>query len=166
MTERRPSRLQALLGASAIALPLLAVPPPAGAELVLGEPSVQSQRGQRLKLALPYGSAPGERVSVTRFTVVSVSVPPGWAAPDAAAFTLLKPERRNLVYLRSAEPVTAPEVTLTVRVTGQDGPAQAWRITMPEAAFARPAATPDQAGSAPPDPRRGVPRRSARAVQG
>lgn len=102
-------------------------------DLDLGEPSVLSQRGQRLKLALPFGSAPGERVSATRFEVVSVSAPAGWQAPDAASFTVAKAARRNVVFLQSQDPTDVPELTVVVRVAGQAGEPQAWTIAVPPA---------------------------------
>lgn len=102
----------------------------------LGEPSVLSQRGQRLLLAVPYGSAPGQRVSVNRFVVESVQVPPGYPAPDAAGFTLSKPPRRNLVMLRSREPVDAPTLTLTLRIADQPGAVRTWTLAVPPARFA------------------------------
>jgi hypothetical protein len=134
--RRRPhaaSRAAALL-----ALALAAVAPGAFASgtappLDLGEPSVLSQRGQRLKLALPYGSAPGERVSATRFEVVSVSAADGWRAPDPAGFEFAKPPRRNFVYLTSREPVDAPELTVVLRVADQPEGEQTWRIAVPPA---------------------------------
>ena len=114
------------------------LPATAGAELLFGDPSVQSQRGQRLKLVQPYGSAPGERVSATRFEVVSVAAPPGYEAPRADAFLIAKPARRNLVVLHSAEPVDAPELTVVVRVVGQADSMQTWRVVVPPTKYAAP----------------------------
>lgn len=127
------------LRARLLPLALLAcvwLPASAGAEVVLGDPSVQSQRGQRLKLVLPYGSAPGEPVSATRFEVVSVAAPPGYEAPRADAFLIAKPARRNLVVLHSAEPVDAPELTVVVRVAGREESTQTWRVAVPPPAYA------------------------------
>lgn len=129
----RPGRPGA---ASLIAAALLAAicAAPAMAQqgaLDLGDPSVMSQRGQRLKLALPFGSTPGERVSPMRFEVVSISAPDGWTAPDPSTFTISKAARRNLVYMQSREPVDAPELTLTVRVAGEQGETQAWKLVVP-----------------------------------
>ena len=81
MTRSSPVRLPVRrpLAAAAVAL-ALAAPGLAAAQAAtidLGDPSVMSQRGQRLALALPYGSSPGERVSVSRFEVVSVKAPDG-----------------------------------------------------------------------------------------
>jgi hypothetical protein len=109
--------------------------------LDLGEPSVLSQQGQRLKVALPYGSAPGERVSPTRFEVVSVQVPAGFTAPAVEGFTLSSPGQRNLVFLQSRERVDAPEVVLTVRLADRpDDAPQAWRIRVPPSKAAAPEA--------------------------
>lgn len=117
-------------------LACVGLPATAGAEVLLGDPSVQSQRGQRLKLVLPYGSAPGEPVSATRFEVVSVVAPPGYEAPRANTFLIAKPARRNLVVLHSAEPVDAPELTVVVRVAGRDDSTQTWRVAVPSTAYA------------------------------
>ncbi len=114
----------------------------------LGEPSVLSQQGQRLRIALPYGSPPGEPVSATRFEVFSVEAPAGWTAPDPGRFTIAKPARRNLVYLQSHQTIDAPELILAVRVAGQEDGLQTWRISVPPARSAsstteaRPAAVP------------------------
>jgi hypothetical protein len=104
-----------------------------GPDLDLGEPSVLSQRGQRLRIALPFGSAPGERVSATRFEVVSVSAPDGWKAPDAQSITVSKSEHRNLVFLQSTDPIDAPELTLSVQVAGQADEPQRWNVVVPPA---------------------------------
>lgn len=130
MTTSLPMRgAVALIAWLALAGAAQAGPP----DLDLGEPSVLSQRGQRLKLALPYGSAPGERVSATRFEIVSVVAPDGWRAPEPGAFTIAKPARRNLVFLQSDEPVDAPELTVTVRIADQPQAARTWRIVVPPA---------------------------------
>jgi hypothetical protein len=110
------------------AIPALAAP-----ALDLGEPSVLSQRGQRLKLAWPYGSEPGERVSVTRFEVVSVEAPAGFVAPTPSEITISAPARRNVVFLQSRHPVDAPELVVTLRVADQPEGAQAWRLGLPPA---------------------------------
>ncbi len=89
------------------------------AEVQLGDPSVQSQRGQRLKIALPYSSNPGERVPVLRFTIDDVRVPEGFKAPSAKGFTMLQGESRNLVTLLSRETVDAPSMSMVVRVSNQ-----------------------------------------------
>lgn len=94
----------------------------AAAAIDLGEPSVLSQQGQRLKLAIPFGSEPGERVPVLRFSVVAVEAPAGHAAPSAEGFVLAMPERRRIIYVQSREPVTAPALTLTLQVAGSGTP--------------------------------------------
>lgn len=107
--------------------------PAAAGTIDLGDPSVQSQQGQRLRVAVPYGSAPGEPVSASRFSVESIETPQGYRAPAADQFTVLKSARRNVVILQSDRPVDAPEVTLAVRVAGQPGPAQVFRLPVPQA---------------------------------
>lgn len=128
------------------------LPATAGAEVLLGDPSVQSQRGQRLKLVLPYGSAPGEPVSVSRFEVVSVTAPPGYETPRADAFLIAKPARRNLVVLRSDERVDAPELTVVVRVAGQEHSVHTWRVAVPPTVFAAAAPAAPAAAAAPARP--------------
>ena len=134
-TARRPPRpafaaVSAVLLAAATTMPMGAA---ASQAIDLGDPSVLSQQGQRLAIALPYGSAPGERISVTRFEVVSVRAPDGWSAPDPAGFSLAKPAHRNVVYLRSREAVDAPELALTVRVADQPASAQTFTVRLPPA---------------------------------
>lgn len=98
----------------------------------LGQASVLSQQGQRLRVAIPFGSAPGERVPVTRFSVVSARALDGdSASPDAARFTLAKPERRNVVFLTSAEPVDAPKLRIVVSVAGDPPSSAAFDIDVP-----------------------------------
>jgi hypothetical protein len=106
------------------------------AAIDLGDPSVMSQRGQRLKLAVPYGSAPGERPSVGRFEVVAVRAPAGHAAPDPAAFSFARPERRNVVLVQSHEPVHAPELEIVLRVAGTDATERTLRVAVPPESLA------------------------------
>jgi hypothetical protein len=137
-----------LLGAAllaALAAPAAASTPAALPALDLGAPSVQSQRGQRLKLVVPFGSAPGELVSATRFEVVSVQAPPGFRAPDVAGFTISKPASRNLVFLQSRESIDAPELTVTVRVADQPEGMQTWTIDVPPSQASIPIARSDAA---------------------
>lgn len=158
-----PAALAIALLAAGASAPALATP-----AIDLGHPSVLSARGQKLKIAVPYGSAPGETVSATRFEVLAVEAPPGWPAPDAAAFTIIKPARRNVVMLQSRELVDAPEVKVTLRVANQPDGAQTWRIDVPPP-FGTTAslATRDDASAAPATdrPNRRRPARAARATR-
>lgn len=97
----------------------------------LGDPSVISQRGQPLSMVLPYGSSPGERVSVSRFEVVSVKAPDGYVSPDPSSFSMAKPQRRNVVFLKSRETVDAPEIEVTLRVADQPDSERTWRLGVP-----------------------------------
>lgn len=132
---RHKSRAPALLMTAMLAF--LAMPA-TGAEgaIDLGEPSVLSQRGQRLKLAIPYGSAPGERVSSVGIEIVSIEVANGARAPDIKRFTTATPERRKLVFMTSAERVDAAELTINYRFIGQPGSVQRWRVSVPPALMA------------------------------
>lgn len=132
-----------------------AAPRPAP-RIELGQPSVVSQRGQRLKVAVPYGAAPGERVSPMRVSVVSVATSDGSAAPSAQGFTVMRPEQRNLLWLQSREPVTASRVTLSLRVAGQDELLR-YELAVPPIRFAA-ASAPEVSAAAP--------RRSERTSRG
>ncbi|HVL59593.1 MAG TPA: hypothetical protein VM491_24135 [Burkholderiaceae bacterium] len=92
----------------------------AAAAIELGDASVMSQQGQRLKVAIPFGAIPGERVPVLRVMVESVEAPAGFAAPDAGGFTVAMPDRRRVIYLQSREPVTAPSLTMRLRIVGDE----------------------------------------------
>lgn len=117
LRPRRPARLLAAIAAlAAMALP------GAAAAIDLGDASVLSRQGQRLQIAIPFGSDPGERVAATRFSVVSVEAPGAGAdAPDPRRFTISRPERRNVVYLRSERPVENDRLRIVVSVSGLDG---------------------------------------------
>ena len=116
----------------------LAAMPASGAEgdVDLGEPSVLSQRGQRLKLAIPYGSAPGERVSAVGIEIVSIEAANGARVPDLMRFTTATPERRKLVFMTSAERVDATALTINYRFTGQPDSLQTWYVMVPPALMA------------------------------
>lgn len=100
----------------------------------LGTPSVLSQRGQRMRIAVPFGSTPGARVAATRFTVASVDVPGGFEALRAEDFVVLMPERRNIVLLQSKAPVAAPSASIELHVSGQ--PPMRLDVAIPPARFA------------------------------
>ena len=108
---------------------------PLAGRIDLGQPRVLSQRGQRLKVALPYGAAPDEPVSASRIWVVDASAPPGDGPLSAGDFVMLKPEHRNMVLLQSQHPVTASRVMLTLRVAGQDD-ATTYELAVPPVRFA------------------------------
>ncbi len=132
---RHKSRAPALLMTAMLAF--LAMPA-TGAEgdIDLGEPSVLSERGQRLKLAIPYGSVPGERVSSVGIEIVSIEVAKGARAPDIKRFTTATPERHKLVFMTSAERVDAAELTINYRFIGQPGSLQTWHVMVPPALMA------------------------------
>jgi hypothetical protein len=103
------------------------------AEVQLGDPSVVSQRGQRLKIAVPYGSSPGERIPVLRFTIEDVKVPEGYKAPAARGFTMLQGESRNIVTLLSREIVDAPSMSMIIKVANQSGDnSRSYVVNIPE----------------------------------
>ncbi len=114
-----------------IALLSLWVSGAAVAAVQLGQASVLSQQGQRLKVAVPYGSAPGERVPVLRFSIVDASVPAGFQAVSPKSFTVSQGEHRNMVVFQSREIFSAPSVKLSVRVANQDEIAQIYDLNVP-----------------------------------
>jgi len=134
--KRHRSRLSSgLLVASMLALTAM---PATGAQgdIDLGEPSVLSQRGQRLKLAIPYGSATGERVSSGGIEIVSIEAADGGRAPDVNGFTTATPEQRNLVFITSAERVDAAALTINYRFNDRPTSLQTWRVMVPPALMA------------------------------
>ena len=134
--KRHRSRLSSgLLVASMLALTAM---PATGAQgdIDLGEPSVLSQRGQRLKLAIPYGSATGERVSSVGIEIVSIEAADGGRAPDVNRFTTATPEQRNLVFITSAERVDAAALTINYRFIDRPNSLQTWRVMVPPALMA------------------------------
>jgi hypothetical protein len=121
----------------------------ASAEVQLGDPSVVSQRGQRLKIAVPYGSNPGERVPVLRFTIEDVKVPEGYRAPAARGFTMMQGESRNIVTLLSREIVDAPSMSMVVKVANQSGEdVRSYVVNIPERRAAATDAPPVEATKA------------------
>jgi hypothetical protein len=134
----------------------------ASAEVQLGDPSVISQRGQRLKIALPYGSNPGERIPVLRFTIEDVKVPEGYKAPAARGFTMLQGETRNIVTLLSREIVDAPSMTMVVKVANQTGEnSRNYVVNIPENRAALTDAPPMEATKA----KKGGPKKKARGYK-
>ena len=101
------------------------------AAVQLGEASVISQQGQRLKIAVPYGSAPGERVPVLRFTIEELTVPAGFKAPSPRSFTMSQGENRNVVILQSRDVFDAPAVGLTIKVANQTDGTQSYQLNVP-----------------------------------
>jgi hypothetical protein len=93
---------------------------PAFSVVDLGDASVMSQQGQRLKIAVVYGSAPGERVPVTRFSINEISTEGNEAAPSAAQFSISKPANRNIFYLQSTDIVNVSKLKLVM--TSADAP--------------------------------------------
>jgi hypothetical protein len=103
----------------------------------IGEASVQSQQGQRLKIVVPFGSAAGQRVTPLRFSVEDVQAPAGYLAPSVNGFTISKPDARNFVVLHSREVVDAPSISLAVRVSNQAQATQRFNLAVPPAQMVR-----------------------------
>lgn len=108
----------------------------AQAAIDFGDPSVRSQRGQRLNLVVPYGAAPGQHVSAVRFIVSDIEVPPGYKAPSIDSLTVLKPLDRNVVYLQSRDRFDAPSLKLKIRVAGTDADPTPLAVAVPPAKLA------------------------------
>jgi len=134
--KRPRSRLSSgLVMASMLALTAMPATGAAG-DVDLGEPSVLSQRGQRLKLAIPYGSATDERVSSMGIEIVSIEAPDGSRTPDLKRLTTATPEQRKLVFITSAERVDAAALTINYRFIDRPNSLQTWRVTVPPAMMA------------------------------
>jgi hypothetical protein len=100
----------------------------------LGDASVLSQQGQRLKVAVVYGSGPGERVPVTRFTVAEVRADGSTTpAPKAELFTISAPEKRNIVYLQSKEIVRTDKVQIVMTAADTPGKKVVYDLVVPPA---------------------------------
>ena len=112
----------ALVGAS-LAAPVAAVDP--------GEARVLSLQGQRLKVEIPYASAPGEPVSVVSFSVVAAAAPTGDQTLGAGDFELLQPEASNRLILRSAEAVNADRIDLVLGLGEQPGRQVLYQLVVP-----------------------------------
>ena len=136
----RPTRSSWHCTARAAAAALLIAAAQPAAAIDLGEASVLSQQGQRLRVAIPFGSVPGERISPLAFTVAATSAPEGHTPPAPSEFTILKPQRRNLVVLQSAETVEAPRVRLLLRVAGGASAPVVYDLPIPPRTFAADAA--------------------------
>jgi hypothetical protein len=104
----------------------------------LGEPSVLSQQGQRLKIAVPFGSNPGEDVPLLRFQVLEVQAGNNERAPLAKGFTISKPEKRNVVYLQSHEVVNASQVKLVLAMAGNPAKRMEIDVNVPPASATEP----------------------------
>jgi hypothetical protein len=107
-----------------------ASPAPAFAAVEFGQPSVQSYQGQRLKIALPYSRSQGERVSLSRFSVDSVTLADGRVL-DGKKFTLMAPLNRNIVILQSPDNVYGPSVKLAMKISNQDAGASSFDLVLP-----------------------------------
>lgn len=114
----------------------------------LGDASVLSQQGQRLKLAVPFGSEPGANIPLLRFQVQSVEAGEGQRAPSAKGFTISKPENRNVIFLQSEENVSASNLKLVLAVADGSGKRVAYDIVVPPAS-ASTVAVASQAAPAP-----------------
>ncbi|MFA7505235.1 MAG: hypothetical protein WCZ28_11095 [Burkholderiaceae bacterium] len=144
MRRRAPHRFRAEPpGArrfAGLAATLLAMSMPGLASAIdLGDASILSRQGQRLHIAIPFGSQPGERVAATRFRVVSVeALDEAGAPPDPDRFTVSRPQRRNVVYLRSERPVDHERLRIVVSVSGlgDEATAAAYDIVIPPARYA------------------------------
>jgi hypothetical protein len=93
---------------------------PAFAAVDLGDASVLSQQGQRLKVAVVYGSGAGENVPVTRFSVAEIRADAKDGAPKAEMFTISQPLKRNIIFLQSKEIVRLEKLQLVM--TAADSP--------------------------------------------
>jgi hypothetical protein len=103
------------------------------AAIDLGDASVLSQQGQRLKVAVVYGSGPSERVPVTRFTVAEVRADGQTPAPKAELFTISAPEKRNVFYLQSKEIVRTDKIQIVMTAADTPGKKVVYDLIVPPA---------------------------------
>ncbi|MDO4904224.1 MAG: hypothetical protein Q4A16_01500 [Lautropia sp.] len=127
--RRRQASLAAL---SAVALSAISLPTAAVEHaLQFGEPIVLSQQGQRLKVLLPFETAPHDRATAVAFMVEKAEVPDGFRAPTPSAFTIMRPDETPYVILHSAEQLDAPNAMLTVSVAGDPSSPYQLRVDIP-----------------------------------
>ncbi len=112
----------------------------------LGNASVMSMQGQRLKIAVPYGSKPGEKVPVLRFSIDSIETNGAQQKSLANDFVISQPEFRNVIYLQSRDPVNASQVKLVLNVADSPATQVAYNLLVPPLNFAQTQL--DEAGSA------------------
>ena len=96
-----------------------------------GEARVLSLQGQRLKVEIPYASAPGEPVSVVNFSVMAAQTPSGTVTLSANDFAVLQPEASNRVILRSSEIVSTERIDLVLGLGEQPGRQVLYRLVVP-----------------------------------
>jgi hypothetical protein len=128
--------LASFLSLTAISWALLSTAPAiaaTGQGIDLGDASVLSQQGQRLKIAVPYGSEVGEKFPLLRFEVQSVEAAEGQFAPSAKGFTISKPENRNVIFLQSKETISTANLKLVLAVAGSPNKLIAYDIAVPPA---------------------------------
>ncbi|MDO5055772.1 MAG: hypothetical protein Q4E06_00395 [Lautropia sp.] len=114
--------LGASLSASAVEYPV-----------TFGEPIVLSQQGQRLKVLLPFQSAPNDRATAAAFLVEEADVPATHKAPVARDFTVMRPDSSPYVIFHSKQDVHAPSIVLTVSVAGDENSPYQMRLNIPGA---------------------------------
>lgn len=122
--NRRPAAARTALGALLFCV--------AGSAMAVewGVAGVLSLQGQRLKVAIPYGSAK-QPLSVMQFRVVRSSAPSGSFSPDPANFTISKAPGQNMVILQSRELVYANQVDLVVQVVSEPDKAVRYDLRIP-----------------------------------
>ncbi|MGB7184341.1 MAG: hypothetical protein WBD34_03670 [Burkholderiaceae bacterium] len=94
-----------------------------------GVAGVLSQQGQRLKVAIPFGSA--TNLSVVQFRVVRSAAPVGSFSPDPNEFTISKAPGDNFVILQSSELVYANQLDLVVQVMSSPDKAVRYDLRIP-----------------------------------
>jgi hypothetical protein len=132
MQPQRSSKsiISSVFNALAVFAGLAAISQTAFGAVELGQASVQSVQGQRLKVVVPYGKLPGEQVSVNRFSVESLELPDGRKI-DGRKFTLSAPLNRNFVVLHSNENVYATSVKLALNVSNQANSSTTYDLIVP-----------------------------------
>ncbi|MGE0313083.1 MAG: hypothetical protein AB7P21_15840 [Lautropia sp.] len=86
--------------------------------VAFGAPTVLSQQGQRLKVAIPMRTAPDDRATAAAFLVRSARAGEGFASPQPERFTVLRPADSPYVVFQSDEVVASPALSMTFSVAG------------------------------------------------
>ena len=130
LENKQRERVRRMLTGSLLLAGLWWVSTDAKAAVEFGQPSVQSQQGQRLRVAIPYSKTPGEPVSINRFSVDTVTLADGRVL-DGKRFLLMAPLHRNMVIVQSPDNVYSPVVKLAMKISNQTPAAASFDLALP-----------------------------------
>ena len=130
----------------------------------LGDASVMSMQGQRLKIAVPYGSKPGEKIPVLRFSIDSIDGNGNREGIAVNDMVISQPEFRNIIFLQSRDPVTASQIKLVLNVADNPAKQVAYDLVVPPLKFS-PALVEESAVSKKSKVKRGKRKAAPRAIK-